>query len=343
MNYRGSYRHLLGNSKSAILGAVEIYNKPHFAYRDECFVILLLNAWELLLKALVSKNRKSIFRPKERKKPYETLSWGEALTTAQAFFPPKVQPLPVRRNLDLLSTYRNNAVHFYNAAGFGTLVYALAQTSIVNFRDLLEESFGVSLADEINWQLLPLGLKPPINAIEYISGTARTQAKGGAAVKQFLASLAASTQELEAANADTGRLLTVFTVKLESTKKIDRADVVVGVRSTGAVAAEGPLVVTKTMDPNITHPLRQRDVIEKIGTFHGVPLTTHRFQALAWKFEIRAKQQFCWRAAEGYLTKYSHDLVPFLKGLSESQVNDAVREYAQYLKTRAHSRKGLAQ
>lgn len=27
--------------------AIEIYNKPQIAYRDECFVILILNAWEL--------------------------------------------------------------------------------------------------------------------------------------------------------------------------------------------------------------------------------------------------------------------------------------------------------
>lgn len=294
-----------------------------------------MNAWELLLKALVSKNRKSIFRPKERNKPYETLSWGEALTQAQPFFPAKIHPLPVRRNLDLLSTYRNNAVHFYNAIGFGTLVYALAQTSIINFRDLLEESFGVPLADEINWQLLPLGLKTPIDAIEYITGTTRTPTKGGAAVKQFLASLAASAQEIEAANADTGRLLTVFTVKLESTKKIERADVVVGVKAAGAAAGEGPLVVTKTMDPNITHPLRQKDVIEKIGTLHGVTLTSHGFQAIAWKFEIRSKQQFCWRAAEGYLTRYSHDLIIFLRNLSKSEIENAVKEYTEHLKTRS--------
>jgi hypothetical protein len=67
MYYRGSYRHLLKNSKSALLAAIEIYNKPQFAYRDECFVILLLNAWELALKALLSKSKESIYYPKKRK------------------------------------------------------------------------------------------------------------------------------------------------------------------------------------------------------------------------------------------------------------------------------------
>ena len=44
MNYRSSYRKLLANGKAALLAAIEIYNKPRIDYRDECFVILLLNA-----------------------------------------------------------------------------------------------------------------------------------------------------------------------------------------------------------------------------------------------------------------------------------------------------------
>ena len=57
MNYRGSYKKLLGNSRAALVAAIEIYNKPMFEYRDECTVILLLNAWELLTKAILSKEQ----------------------------------------------------------------------------------------------------------------------------------------------------------------------------------------------------------------------------------------------------------------------------------------------
>jgi hypothetical protein len=162
MNYRGSYRHLLKNAKAAMIAAIEIYNKPSFSYRDECFVILLLNAWELILKAVLSKKKQSVFYPKKRKEPYRTLSCRDAITRAETFFPKELPPLPVRRNLDLLSTYRDNAVHFYNANDFGVLVYALAQTSVINFKDLLDKFFAVNLENEISWQLLPIGLKPPV-------------------------------------------------------------------------------------------------------------------------------------------------------------------------------------
>ena len=78
MNYRGSYRKLLANSKAAMLAAIEIYNKPQMTYRDECFVILLINAWELLAKAILSKNKQRIFRKKQPGQPYRTWRFREA-------------------------------------------------------------------------------------------------------------------------------------------------------------------------------------------------------------------------------------------------------------------------
>src|SRR3990170_4012182 len=40
-------------AEAALLSAIEVYNKPAFKYREETFAILMLNAWELLLKAKV--------------------------------------------------------------------------------------------------------------------------------------------------------------------------------------------------------------------------------------------------------------------------------------------------
>jgi hypothetical protein len=42
---------LLKKAEAALLSALELYNKPDFKYREESFSILMLNAWELLLKA----------------------------------------------------------------------------------------------------------------------------------------------------------------------------------------------------------------------------------------------------------------------------------------------------
>lgn len=339
MNYRGSYRKLLGNAKAAMMAAIEIYNKPAFQYRDECVAILLLNAWELILKAALSKNAKSIFYPKKRKQPYRTFSWQDALSKSRDLFPKNVDVLPVQRNLELLGTYRNNAVHFYNAHGFGVVVYALAQTCIKNFRDFLEGVFDHRLEEAITWQLLPLGIQPPVDVVSYIAGKGKSGARDSSAVRQFLAQLAAAADEVERAGGDRGRLMTVFNIKLESVKKIGDADVVVGVEK--AEGARGPLAIVKTQDPNVTHPLRQREVVEAIGSLHGSPFTGYVFQAIAWKYRLKDNPQYCWKAREGVLTKYSNEVVTVIRRLPVAGVNTALTEYRNYLRTKsATKRKG---
>lgn len=337
MNYRGSYRHLLRNSESAMLAAIEIYNKPRLEYRDECFVILLLNAWELLLKAILSKNKQSVFYPKKRKQPYRTLSLTDAFGKAEKYFPTSIARLPVRRNLELLSTYRDNAVHFYNTTGFGSLIYALAQTSILNFRDVVKAMFGSDLAAQITWQLLPLGLNPPVDPITYIASKgASAKKKASSAVEQFIAELASATNEVEGAGADTGRLLTIFQVSLQSTKKIAKADVTVGVQGSGAT--DGPLAIVKAVDPNVSHPLRQMDILEKVGALHGRKFTSYLFQALSAKNGWKENPSLCWRASEGVLTRYSNDLVQRIKQTTPAELDAALKSYRESSKKKVKSK-----
>lgn len=332
MNYRGSYKKLLGNSKSAMAAAIEIYNKPLFEYRDECTVILLLNSWELILKALLSKHKTSIYYPKKRNQPYRTLSLQDALTKGKAYFPEKISYMAVQRNLELLGTYRDNAVHFYNERDFGTVLYALSQTSIINYRDLIRDSFGSELADQMNWHILPLGIKPPIDALTYISG--KSPSKKTTAVSQFISELSNAVDELARENQDTGRLLTIFDVKLESVKKIDNADMVIGISQ----EADGPLAIVRTQDPNKSHPLRQTEVLEKIHSLHGNRFTSYTFQAITWKYNIREQAQYCWKASEGILVRYSNDIVTFINRLSVGEVQAATQEYSEHLRSQRKRR-----
>jgi hypothetical protein len=212
-------------------------------------------------------------------------------------------------------------------------VYALAQTSIINFRDLLQTAFDIHLDQEISWQLMPLGLRPPVDAVTYLrrGGVAE---KRNRAVQQFLSQIAQATKEVAEANTDTGRLLTVFTVKLESTKKIQEADVVVGVRAQAEDDA-GVLTVVRRQDPNVSHPLRQKEVIAAVGSLHGEPFTSHAFQAIVWKHGLKDRPEYCWRAKEGVLTRYSNDIVTFINRLSKSDLHAALDSYREYLKSRA--------
>ena len=51
--------YLLDKSVQVAISTIKIYNKPDFKYREESFSILMVNAWELLLKAKILKDNKN--------------------------------------------------------------------------------------------------------------------------------------------------------------------------------------------------------------------------------------------------------------------------------------------
>ena len=330
MNYRGSYRKLLGNSKAALLAAIEVYNKPVFQYRDECAVILLMNAWELALKAILSKKKKSIFYPKEQGQPYRTLSWQDALSGAESHVPNDLR-VPIRLNLKLLSTYRDNAIHFYNASGFGVVVHALAQTSILNYRELSEMMFGLDLAADLNWHIMPIGVSPPMDIVDYIAGRPSPMVTG--MVRQFRDELVKSIEELESSGLGTGGLLMKFDLRLESVRNLAKADATIAVTGKDQLDTEG-LTIVRRQDPNKSHPLMQRDVVEKIKVLYGKRFTSHVFQAIALQHDLKDNPIYCWRSSKGTLTLYSTEVLNFIKRLTASDVEVALTNYRGYLQTR---------
>ena len=332
MNLRGSYTSLRNNSKAAMLAAIEIYNKPQIAYRDECFSILLVNAWELLLKAVLSKNKQRVFYPKKRTQPYKTFSVVDGLIKAKDFFPFSIQYKPVAKNINALLTYRNNAIHFYNQSGFSVIIYGLAQTSIINYRDLMLSIFNVDIANEMTISLLPLSFGTQPDPIEFLQKT-KTNPPKNKAVAQFVREVSQATKELESQNMDTSRFLTVFNVNLQSVKKISSADVIVGVK--GSSSEDEPLIVERRVNPNITHSLRQSDILKKIGlSLKGVKFTGFTLQAIIWKFDIKNKPNLFWRPDKGGTIQYSPEVVSFIGSLSVGELGSAIIGFKEFRRER---------
>jgi len=330
LNLTGSYRALRNNSKAAILAAIEIYNKPQIEYRDECFLILLINAWELLLKAILSKNKQRIFYPKRKFEPYRTLSIQDSLIKTKYLFPKDIPYEPVSKNINILLTYRNNTIHFYNQPGFSVIIYGLSQTSIINYRDLMCLIFNIDIADEMTLSLLPLSFGSQPDPIEFLQKSKSNPPKNKA-VAQFLKEVSQATMELESKNLDTSRFLTVFSVTLKSVKKVSSADVVVAVKDLSN--DNEPLVIERRVDPNISHPLRQKEIIEKIGSeLSGVKFSSYTFQSIVWKYGIKNKPNLCWQSNTGELTRYSAELTSFLRKLTKDEIQTALGEYREYLR-----------
>lgn len=329
VNLLGAYTRLLGNSKSAMLAAVEIYNKPQFKYRDECFVILLINAWELILKALLSKNRERIYYPKKRNEDYRTFSLSDSLRKAERFFPSKPEFTGVKKNLELLLQYRDNSIHFYNTVGFGSLIYFLVQASIKNYSDLLKHSFNVDLADEINIVLLPLGMgKMPIDPIQFIQDVNSNRDKYSEQVSSFIRSVNAAVTELEAKDIDIARLMVTLSVRFESVKKTEDADAVLGIGND-----EHGIVIIQERDPNSM--LRQKEILDKLPPMiEDVEINQYTFQAYVWKNRIKDKEHLYWEDKSGAVRRYSPELIAWIKKSSSKDLEQTRQDYSNHLATK---------
>jgi len=232
----------------------------------------------------------------------------------------------------MLTALRNNAIHFYNQQDLSIIIYGLAQTSIINYKDLMLSIFGIDITNEMTVSLLPLSFGTYPDPIEFLQ-RAKSDPPRNKAVAQFLRRLSQATKELEEQSFDTSRFLTVFTVKLNSVRKVSSADIVVGVK--GLADNEEPLIIEKRVDPNISHTLRRKDILAEVGNeLNGIKFTSHTFDAIVWKYEIKEKKYLCWHSDVGGLTKYSAEVLTLLKKVSRDEIEIALNEYREYCKQR---------
>jgi len=167
----------LQKAEAALLSSIEVYNRPTFAYREETFAILALNAWELLLKAkLLSESgnkprclyvfeRRSLKNGQQSKKLYlkrnrsgaalshslwRTISELESRTAS------KVDGA-IKGNLEALTEIRDNAVHFVIASPqLAKQVLEVGTAAVRNFVELARLWFQHDLSGR-HFFLMPIG------------------------------------------------------------------------------------------------------------------------------------------------------------------------------------------
>jgi len=168
------YKELLDRAVEALAGAIEIYNKPNILYREEIFVILALNAWELLLKAKWlhehGNKMQSLFiniasrggRPRYKKtKSGVPLTHGVEYLARKLVEERKLDP-KVTKNIEALTELRNAAVHFYLNRRNPLLtesILELGLASIKNFISATLEWFNIDLS-KIQTPILPISIDP---------------------------------------------------------------------------------------------------------------------------------------------------------------------------------------
>jgi hypothetical protein len=247
---------LLENSIAAALSAIEIYNKPDFRYREQVFSVLVINAWELLLKAKIvadsGEKLESLYVFKEDGKPKSNRTrQPRTIGLQEAMKKLDLDPAIVG-NLEGLVAVRDEAVHLYSSEPLSYLVYTLGAAALQNYQKLIHKSFGRSLL-EYNFYILPLAFAYNFKTLSTIDCDREPEA-----VAALLRSVTAAQETIQSSEF---HLVCEITTELRSAKKFvaGAADVSVIVVPTGSER-----VVYRTQSLTDRYPLCYSQVIEKV-------------------------------------------------------------------------------
>lgn len=262
---------LMQCSIEAALAAIEIYNKPTISYREQTFVVLITNAWELLFKAKLVRDADEsldavhVFLPDGSPKVNRSGN-NFTIDIFGAMRKLDLDPLLIE-NLRHLVDIRDCSVHLYDSRPLKYIVYTLGLAAIRNYQRLATRWFDRSL-HEYNLFILPL-------AFEYNFETLSTLDLSGEPeeISRLLTSVVSLQPE---ATEGPYSLVCEIATNVVSAPRADRSQVPVRLTDDPAVA---PTVIFKTQEVIDKYPLRYIDLWRKVkaevpqvkqNTFHAV-------------------------------------------------------------------------
>jgi hypothetical protein len=234
---------LLDKSIAAMTAAIEVINKPKFEYREEVYLMLCVNAWELMLKAkwlsFNGNNEKSLYvkiqprnkdgRPSKRE-VYKKNRCGNPLTHEITHVINQIDAkigavdVNVKNNLMALVEARDNCIHFYNSsANIDKIIREIGLANIKNYILQVQEWFGVS----------PESLCDYLLTISIISTPASTQALlGNIEEQQFINYIL----KLSGQQKQDSEKSVALTLDIKFNKSSNPGSIPIEITKTGAVA-----------------------------------------------------------------------------------------------------------
>lgn len=213
------YKNLLGKSIEAITMAIEIYNKPLTKYRSETSMILIINAWENALKALISKKRwaKIYNRKKDESKPFDECvscvksnlgkSWKESWEDS----------------INKLYKERCKIIHY--SKGLEILDYMIIQKNILFFKEFIDQNFEISIIKDKHWFILPIATELPFDQFNLLSCESSLKDSPDDIKKYFENIIGTHNKHIIQGDS----ILMELTVTLQNVNRINKANMVVGI------------------------------------------------------------------------------------------------------------------
>lgn len=253
---------LIQKSKDAFIFAIEVINKPTLRHRSENFTFNICNAWELLLKAQLVKeygeNKVYYKNNKDR-----TINFATCVNFIFTDF-----NNPIKRNLGIIIKLRNKSTHFITPE-YDDLYASVFQANVIYYVDHIKKVFNVDMNVELPSNFLTIAANPKaISDVRMLSNMDK------ATFNSFLKERKA-LQQLESEDGVT----VSFEVRMKAVKK--NPDLTFKIDPNAELSTQ---VIKQVMDPNNTHPYRQKDIISLINKEFGENTIN--------RYSFRAIQQF---------------------------------------------------
>ncbi len=260
------YHKLVERSLDAFTLSLEIYNRPSLNNRVEAFAIMIINAWELLLKAetLKAQGYDAVFGPN-----------GKSISISEALSGRLQENDPVRKNLETLVNLRDQATHLL-IPELQPQLSRLFQANVLNFQTRYRNEIGNSPLAGQSVGMLSLILDGPETEIGVIR-----ENYGENTAKEVISFLSNFNKLNNKCDSD--KFSISIDYKLALTRNPNKSDLTLNIGNNG----EKAIIIRETKDLDITHPYTNNEAIKKINNRQASKITQYSFQAILSKHKIK--------------------------------------------------------
>ena len=221
INEDALYLKLIDNSIQAMLSAIEIHNKPQISFRYQVVIILVINAWELALKAFIAKYQPDTILIKS---DGTTKPFPECLRNVESTIGKSI--LPTIENIELLYKYRCDYIHFYSEE-LDIMLFSLVQKSVIFYNKFISIYLNKKLSDFDDFFILPIGFKKAISPLDFISNDSFSKT-APEYVKSFFNEIINKTNRLRENDIDE-LVFVPFAMNFTNVKRVKNADIIAAI------------------------------------------------------------------------------------------------------------------
>lgn len=244
---------MIEKSQESFLLAIELFNKPTIKLNVEGFCIFICNAWELLFKAYLVKNGKSIYYKTKNKNDNRSYDLRKLINLVLTN-----NKDPLRINLETVVGIRNKATHLV-IPEYSNLLHDVFSACVKNYTEKLQSLLDINICDKFNSTFLSLAI--PTSKTEYtILG------KYGKTIDTEFYNMSKFLDESYKRNSSNDLVNSHYAIKhtIDFVRVKNKDEANIKIANFKDDEAKQIVKVVETKDPSQTHPLNRKKVLDLV-------------------------------------------------------------------------------